>query len=48
MLILVLYVPSSAQKTKNFHNFFDPNPNKGVAMQVLVIDNDDSQKKSAH
>ena len=40
--------PHQPKKPKNIHNFFDPNPNKGVAMQVLVIDNDDSQKKSAH
>ena len=49
MLILVLNLLSSAKKiTHNIHNFFDLKPNKGVAMQVLVIDNIDSQKKSAH
>ena len=49
MLILVLYVLSSAKEWKNsIHNFFDPKPNNDVAMQVLFIDIDDSQNKSAY
>ena len=49
MLPLVLYVLSSAKIWKNnIHNFFDPKPNKGAAMQVLVIDIDDSKEEYVH
>ena len=45
----VLYVLSLAKKNSS-QNFFDPKPNKGVAMQVLVIAIDDSllMKKLLH